>query len=181
MSFLFAHIEATLILIFLFSAILIGNAVFVIMDKLPIAEPLKRKRVLFSYIIGIGGGVFVVLGGAFAVLAATSENNQERIAMAVLFADDASTSQVHMRERPSPALTGALNGKFLPGTNTELLKNFVAKLGGNCHQGQLGQPLICSIDESKIFCGVTSLLISAKTNNLNQVEGIEAFRISEVC
>ena len=178
--FLFEHPSALIVLLLL-SAFLIGKAVLVIMNKLPITESLKRRKYLFANIIGIGGSVFIVLGGAFLGLTLISENNRERIALETLYPDNASTSEGHMREHPFPALTGALNSRFPSGTNIENLKNYVTKLKGKCYQSQLGQPIVCSIVEFGTICISNTLSITAETNKLNQIEHINAVRIFDAC
>lgn len=156
-------------------AILVGIAVFVTMKMLTTISFLKSNRVLISISV-----VFGLAAGIYVLSMLLVENNQEKIALAILYKDDISSGQMH-EPHPSPALTGALNGKFPLGTNAENLKSFVASLGGNCHQKQLGQPLICRLDEDKAICVVHSIWITAKTNNLNQIEGIEATRMFDAC
>ena len=159
----------------LLTAILVGIAVFVIMKMLTTADFLKSNRVLISIAI-----VFGLAVGLYVLSMSLGENNQEKIALAILYKNEVPSGQLD-KPHSSPALTGALNGKFPPGTNVENLKTFVADLGGYCHQGQSGQPLICSIDEFKTICIFHKILITAQMNNLNQIEGIEATRMFEAC
>jgi hypothetical protein len=155
--------------------VLVGIAVFVIMKMLTAAKFLKSNRVLISVSIVIG-----LAAGIYALSLSLFVNNQEKIALAILYKDDVPSGQMH-KPHPSPALTGALNGKFPPGTTAENLKSFVADLGGNCHQGQLGQPLPCRIDVFTTICISHSITITAHMNNSNQIEGIEATRMFDAC
>ena len=165
--------EITLFGVPLIAATSIGVAIFILMKRLPIPEFLKRIRILFAIVFGVGCGIYVLA-------ASVTIDNREKIAMAIL-APEVDKTIPSFLPHPSPSLTGALNGKFPQGTDVENLKSFIKKLGGNCHQSQPGQPVLCTMSESGTFCIERSISITAKTNNLNKIEGIDATRITLAC
>ena len=101
--------------------------------------------------------------------------------METLYPDDAPIGQVKTPVRPFPALTGALNSRFPSGTDVVGLRSYVEKLGGSCTTNPAGQSTKCSIVESTAFCIQNSVVITAKTNDLNKIESIDAMRIFEGC
>ena len=110
-----------------------------------------------------------------------SVDNRERIAVATLYPDNSPFNPKNPPVHTAPILTSALNSKFPPGTDLESIKAYVTKLNGKCSQSQSDQPVRCSFIEFGTFCVQTSIAITIKTNSLNKIEGIDAFRIIDAC
>ena len=100
--------------------------------------------------------------------------------MATLYANDAPANQARTPSRPFPELTGALKEKFPAGTDLSSLKRYVADLDGSCRQTKPGETA-CSLVESAGFCVRNSTIIQARTDAMDKIEHLDAYRLFEGC
>lgn len=114
-----------------------------------------------------------------AALSACSTDNRERIAMQTLYGDNGMAPESGP-SHPLPAMTGALNAMFPAGSDSRLLRDYVARLNGRCDDAQSGARLACSVTETSSLCQRASIGITAKIE-AHKIVGLEATKYLEGC
>lgn len=125
------------------------------------------------------------LGASFFLLVmigspGCSNDNKAQIAMNTLYQNDDAPAGDSMR-RPFPALTGALNSKFPPGSEPKKLMDYVASLSGSCGRVNSNSSLACTFVESSSFCIRTNVSVVAKIVGAEKIGAIETWHVLEGC